>query len=185
MPKVRSWWRLKKVRHRDAMIVSVISSAFLLSGEFASQYGIPWLFSSYLAPVETQPLLFLLNGALVVLAYTTYFGGIFVLLGGLHFSWGRVDRGRFLVSLGVGISFLSLLKSFAIATLNTGTPLTFFFGYTGLVGIGLFLGFASHVLMGEYALMLKKHAKSAWRQWRRSRRPSPARRGGKGSANGR
>lgn len=185
MPKVRSWWSLKKVCHRDAVILSVVSSACLLSGEFASQTGIPWLYNTYLARVADQPPLFVLYTALVVLAYTTYFGGIFVILGGLHFSWGRVDRGRFLVSLGVGVSFLGLLKQFALAMLNTGTPLTFFVGFTGLIGIGLLIGFASHLLMGEYALMLKKHAKSAWRQWRRSRRPRPARRRARGSATGR
>jgi hypothetical protein len=183
MATVRSWWRLKKVRHRDAVILSVGSSASLLSGELANQAGIPWLYSTYLAPVDGQPLLFALNSVLVVLAYTTYFGGIFVLLGGLHFSWGRIDRGRFLVSLGVGISFVGLLKQFALAVLMTGTPFTFFLGFSGLIGIGLLLGFASHLLMGEYALMLKKHAKSAWRQWRRSRRP--ARRRARSSANAR
>ena len=185
MPTVRSWWRLKKVRHRDAVLLSVTSSSCLLAGELSSQTGIPLLYNQYLAGVRDQPLLFALNSVLVLLAYTTYFGGIFVLLGGLHFSWGRVDRGRFLVSLGVGISFLSLLKQFALATLLTGTPVTFFLGFSGLIGIGLLLGFVSHTLMGEYALMLKKHAKSAWRQWRRHRRPAPPRRRPRSSANGR
>jgi hypothetical protein len=185
MPQVRSWWRLKKVRHRDAVILSIASSSCLLAGELASQTGIPYLYNQYLAGVRDQPLLFTVNSVLVVLAYTTYFGGIFVLLGGLHFSWGRVDRGRFLMSLGVGLSFLGLMKQFALAILNTGTPLTFFLGFSGLIGIGLLLGFVSHVLMGEYALMLKKHAKSAWRQWRRSRRPRPGRRRARNSANGR
>ncbi len=163
---------MKQIRHRDAVILSVVSSACLLSGELANEQGIPWLYSSYLAPVQGEPVLFAVRTALVVLAYTTYFGGIFVLLGGLHFSWGRIDRGRFLVSLGVGISLIGLVKLFALAMLTTGTPVTFFLGFTGVIGIGLLLGFVSHVLMGEYALMLKKHAKTVWRRWRRSRRPS-------------
>ncbi len=185
MAKVQSWWRLKKVFHRDAVILSVASSSCLLAGEFVSQTGIPSLYVQYLAPVQEQPLLFLLYGTLVVLAYTTVFGGAFVLLGGLHFSWGRVDRGRFLVSFGVGLSVLGLSKSLALATLTTGTPLSYFLSNVPLVTIGLFLGFASHLLMGEYALMLKKHAKSAWRRWRRARRPAPPRRRTRGATNGR
>ncbi len=190
MAKVRSWWRLKRMYHRDAVILSVASSACLLAGEFASQLGspspgIPWLYNQYLAPVQGQPFLFVLYGALVVMAYTTTFGGILVLLGGLHFSWGRVDRGRFLVSLGVGLSALSILRGLAVATLSTGTPVSYFLSYPFLVLIGLLLGFVSHTLMGEYALMLKKHAKSAWRQWRRHRRPAPPRRRPRSSANGR
>ncbi len=193
MARVKSWWRLKKVRHRDAVILSVVSSACLLAGEFSSQIGyptspvpgIPWLYNQYLAPVQNQPLLFALYGALVVLAFTTTFGGVLVLLGGIHFSWGRVDRGRFLVSLGVGLSALGIMRSMAFATLNTGTPVSFFLSYTPLVLIGLLVGFVSHILMGEYALMLKKHAKSAWRRWRRLRRPQPARRRGRGATNGR
>ncbi len=193
MARVKSWWRLKKVRHRDAVILSVVSSACLLAGEFSSQIGyptspvpgIPWLYNQYLAPVQGQPLLFALYGALVVLAFTTTFGGVLVLLGGIHFSWGRVDRGRFLVSLGVGLSALGIMRAMAFATLNTGTPVSFFLSYTPLVLIGLLIGFVSHLLMGEYALMLKKHAKSAWRRWRRVRRPQPARRRGRGATNGR
>ncbi len=193
MARVKSWWRLKKVRHRDAVILSVVSSACLLAGEFSSQIGyptspvpgIPWLYNQYLAPVQGQPLLFALYGALVVLAFTTTFGGVLVLLGGIHFSWGRVDRGRFLVSLGVGLSALGIMRAMAFATLNTGTPVSFFLSYTPLVLIGLLIGFVSHLLMGEYALMLKKHAKSAWRRWRRLRHPQPARRRGRGATNGR
>ncbi len=193
MARVKSWWRLKKVRHRDAVILSVVSSACLLAGEFSSQIGyptspvpgIPWLYNQYLAPVQNQPLLFALYGALVVLTFTTTFGGVLVLLGGIHFSWGRVDRGRFLVSLGVGLSALGIMRALAFATLSTGTPMSFFLSYTPLVLIGLLIGFVSHILMGEYALMLKKHAKSAWRRWRRLRRPQPARRRGRGATNGR
>lgn len=186
MAKVRSWWRLKKIYHRDAVILSVISASCLIAGELASQSGIPYLYSVYLAPVQNQPVVFLVYVALVVLAFTTYFGGIFVLLGGLHFSWGRVGRGRFFISLGVGLSFLGLARLFALAVLQTGSPLSFFFSYTPLVGVGLITGFVSHTLMGEYTLMLKKHAKSAWRRWRRvARRPRPARRRSRGATNGR
>ena len=107
---------------------------------------------------------------LVILGFTTYFGGIFVLLGGLHFSWGRVGRGRFLVGLGVGVSMLGLMSRLARSVLENSLdeiiPLT-----TSLTGIGILLGIGSHSLMGQYALMLKKHARRVWRRWRKARDP--------------
>lgn len=170
MAKPRSWWMLKKIRHRDAVALSVLSSSFLLAGEVSNQH-IENLYTDYLAVHLQDPALFLLYVVLVVLAYTTYFGGILVLLGGIHFSWGRVSRGRFLLSLGVGLSFLALLKQFALATLQ-GSPFAVLLLFTtSLTGVGLLFGLASHMLMGEYALMLKKHAKTMWRRWRKARRP--------------
>ncbi len=175
MARLKSWWRLKQVRHRDAVILSVMSSAFLLAGQVPLQED---LYATYLAPVVQQPLLFLANAVLLILAYTTYFGGILVLMGGVNFLWNRVARGRFLVSLGVGVSFLLLLKQIALAILLTGSPLAAFLVFTtGLAGIGMLLGFASYTLMVEYALMLKKHARRVWRRWRKARRP--ARRNGR------
>ncbi len=183
MARVKSWWRLKKIYHRDAVVLSVLSSSLLLAGQI---YNTELLYNQYLASVVGEPLLFLLNTILLVLAYMSYFGGILVLMGGVNFLWGYASRGRFLLSLGVGLSLLSLLKSLALAVLATGSPLaavTFF--TTSLVGLGLITGFASYALMHEYALMLKKHARSMWRQWRRSRRPRPARRRTRGSSAGR
>lgn len=183
MPRVKSWWRLKKIYHRDAVILSSLSSALLLAGQV---YNTQNLYNEYLAAVVGEPLLFLLNTILLVLAYMSYFGGILVLMGGINFLWGYVSRGRFLLSLGVGLSLLSLLKQIAIAILTTGSPLaavTFF--TTSLVGLGLITGFASYAIMHEYALMLKKHARSMWRQWRRARRPKPVRRRTRTSAAGR
>ncbi|MEK6987923.1 MAG: hypothetical protein AABX97_07500 [Candidatus Thermoplasmatota archaeon] len=172
MAKARSWWKMKQVSHRDAVILSVLSSSCLLAGEVADQH-ILQLYQEYLVGVSDNPALFLWNLALVLLAYTTYFGGIMVLLGGIHFSWGRVDRGRFLVSFGIGISFLGLLKQLASSILVQGTPMSVILSLTAsLTGLGILLGFFSHLLMGGYALMLKKHARSMWRRWRRSRRPS-------------
>ncbi len=153
-------------------MLSVLSAACLLAGEVADQH-ILLIYQDYLSPYTTEPALFLSNLVLVIFAYTTYFGGILVLLGGIHFSWGRVDRGRFLVSFGIGISFLGLLKQVATAILVQGTPTNVFLSLTAsLTGLGILLGFMSHILMGEYALMLKKHAKTMWRRWRRSRRSS-------------
>ena len=171
MARGRSWWRTKQIRHRDAVIVSVVSSACLLAGEVANQ-DIVRIYEAYLAPNLGSPGLLILYAALSVLAFTNYFGGIFVLLGGLHFSWGRTDRGRFLVGLGIGVSVLGLASRLARATLATGTPLGEILQLTTpLTGAGILFGLGAHVLMGEYALMLKKHARSAWRRWRRTRRP--------------
>lgn len=172
MGRSRSWWRLRQIRHRDAVMLSVLASACLLAGEVSDQH-ILQIYQNYLVRYASDPALFLWNLLLVIFAYTTYFGGILVLLGGIHFSWGRVERGRFLVSFGIGISFLGLLKQLATAMLVQGTPTTVFLSLTAsLTGLGILLGFFSHLVMGEYALMLKKHARDAWRRWRRARRPS-------------
>lgn len=182
MARVKSWWRKKKIRHRDAVALSVLSSSFLLAGQLPVQEGI---YDQYLLPVSQQPLLFVVNGLLVALAFTSYFAGILVLVGGINFLWGKIGRGRFLVSLGVGLTTLALLKQFALATLVTGSPLAVIVYFaTTLTGIGLIVGFASYALMHEYALMLKKHAKSMFRQWR-TRRVKPSRRRPRGSAAGR
>jgi hypothetical protein len=180
--KPRSWWRMRQVRHRDAVALSVISAACLLAGETASQ-DIQTLYLQYLAPVESNPAVFLYNLVLVILAFTTTFGGILVLLGGLHFSWGRVGRGRFLVGLGIGLSALSFSSRVAYSLLTTGNPVAAAFpGKDGLTAVGIVVGVVSHTLMGQYALMLKKHAKRVWRRWRKAKtappppapRPSPA-----------
>ncbi len=183
MARVKSWWRLKKIYHRDAVVLSSLSSALLLAGQI---YNTQALYTEYLSSVVGEPLLFLLNTVLLVLAYMSYFGGILVLMGGVNFLWGYVSRGRFLLSLGVGLSLLSLLKQLALAVLATGSPLAAVAYFTtSLVGLGLITGFVSYALMHEYALLLKKHARSMWRQWRRARRPRPARRRARGSSAGR
>jgi hypothetical protein len=166
MAKVKSWWRLKQVRHRDAVVLSVLSASLLLAGDFTA---IQALYVSYLAPVSGQPVRFGINLLLTVLAYTTTFGGVLVLLGGLYFSWGRIGRGRFLMSLGIGLSLLGLARQSALYIL-VNNPVALFQAYTGLAGIGLLIGVGSYTLMGEYALMLKKHAKRIYRRWRRARR---------------
>ncbi len=183
MPKVKSWWRLKKVRHRDAVALSCLSSAFLLAGQLPTERQ---LYQQYLLPLSGDPLLFLYNLLLLILAYLSVFGGILVLLGGVNFLWGYVGRGRFLLSLGVGLSLISLLRQIALAVLTTGSPLAAVAYFTtSLVGLGLITGFASYAVMHEYALMLKKHARNMWRQWRRARRPRPTRRRVRGSTAGR
>ncbi len=183
MARVRSWWRRKKIYHRDAVILASLSSALLLAGQVPVQET---LYAQYLLPVAGEPLVFLFNSVLIVLAYMSYFAGFLVLIGGVNFLWGLVGRGRFLLSLGVGLSLITLLKQLSLAILTTGSPLaaiTYF--TTSLVGLGLLSGFASYALMHEYALMLKKHARNMWRQWRQARRPRPVRRKSRSSAAGR
>ena len=183
MPRLKSWWRTKRICHRDAVVLASLSSALLLVGQIPYQQK---LYQEYLRPIAGDPLAVFFNVVLLFLAYMSYFAGILVLVGGVNFLWGRVNRGRFLLSLGVGLSLIGLLNRLALSVLTTGSPLAAVeYFTTSLVGLGLLTGFASYALMHEYALMLKKHAKSMWRQWRRSRRPKPVRRRSRGSAAGR
>lgn len=186
MPRAKTWWRRKKVYHRDAVILSSASSACLLAGELVFQGGLPMVYNTYLAPVENQPLLFVINLLLAILAYTTVFGGILVLLGGINFLWGKSGRGKFLLGLGVGFGAIGLARLAAYYTLTLGSPLILFSVETSsLVGFGILFGVASDIMMGEYALMMKKHARSMWRQWRQTKRPSPVRRKTRNSTNAR
>jgi hypothetical protein len=181
MKREPSWWRLHQVRHRDAVVLALISAACLLASEIAES-AIPNLYELYIARYLNRPPILVLVIVLLILGFTTYFGGIFVLLGGIHFSWGRVGRGRFLVGLGLGVGLLGLVSRLAKAILSIGESTGEPFGdpvvalftvsttVTGLLGI--LFGIASHTLMGRYALMLKKHAKRALRRWRKARRPT-------------
>src|SRR2546427_114353 len=109
--KPRSWWRMRQIRHRDAVALAVLSAAFLLAGELVNQ-DIPSVYEKYILQSGALNNLgfLILIVALIILGFTTYFGGVFVLLGGLHFSWGRVGRGSFLVGLGIGVSLTRLFR---------------------------------------------------------------------------
>jgi hypothetical protein len=185
MAKEKSWWRLRQIRHRDAVILAILAASFLLGGQLTDNVtgctsppcSIGGIYQDYIVPYLNNPPVLILLIALALLGFTTYFGGIFVLLGGLHFSWGRIGRGRFLMGLGLGVSVLGLIGRLSRMILTTGKP----FGdpfhalqavVAGLSGLGILLGIGSHTLMGEYALMLKKHAKRVLRRWRKSRRPT-------------
>ena len=172
MAKARSPWRMRQIKHRDAVGLSIVSASCLLAGEFSNR-DIVSLYQRYIIERGTldNPALLVPILALIVLGFTTYFGGIFVLFGGLHFSWGRVGRGRFFVGLGIGVSLLGLISRVSRALLEESVaellPYT-----SSLTGVGILLGVSSHSLMGQYALLLKKHAARVWRRWRKSRRPS-------------
>ncbi len=167
----RSWWRMRRIKHRDTVVLAVLAASFLLAGELVNN-DIPALYDRYIlsSGALSNAALLVFIVALVILGFTTYFGGIFVLLGGMHFSWGRVGRGRFLVGLGIGVSLLGFIGRLARATLDASPVLELITIASSLTGLGLLFGLASHSLMSQYALMLKKHAKSVFRRWRRTRR---------------
>src|SRR3989449_9967187 len=120
--KPRSWWRMRQIRHRDAVALAVLSAAFLLAGELVNQ-DIPSVYEKYiLQSGALNNLGFLkLIMALIILSLTSYFSVVFVLLGGLHFSWGRGGRGRFLVGLWIGDSLICLVTRIFQSLLRTGT----------------------------------------------------------------
>ena len=171
MAAEKSWWRARRIKHRDTVVLAVLAAAFLLAGELVNN-DIPRLYQKYILEpgVASNAALLIVIVALVILGFTTYFGGIFVLLGGMHFSWGRVGRGRFLVGLGIGVSLLGFVGRMARATLDASPVVELITIASSLTGLGLLFGLASHSLMSQYALMLKKHAKTVLRRWRRTRR---------------
>ena len=182
MPRAKPWWKERRVKHRDAVVLCVLSASMLLAGEFAGPANPAFreIYDLYIAPVLDRPALLILNTLLAVLAFTTAFGAFLVLVGGWYFMRGRIPRGRFLVGFGVGLTSLGLLNRLAYATLVFGTPLTFLVPLAmTFTGIGILVGVAAHALMGQYALFLKRHANQAWRRWRRSRRGSPRRGNGR------
>jgi len=172
MARARSWWRMRRIKHRDAVALSVLSASFLLAGELANPVLLG-IYERYLVPVLDRPALLALYTVLALFAFTTAFGVVLVLVGGWYFLQGRIPRGRFVLGLGVGLTSLSLLSRLAYHTLVTGSPVPFLlFLTTSFTGIGVLFGVAAHTLMGRYALFVKKRARDAWRRWRRSRRPS-------------
>jgi heme A synthase len=183
--KDKSWWRLRQIRHRDAVLLAILAASFLLGGQLTDNVtactsppcSLTGIYQDFIVPYLNNPPVLVVLIALALLGFTTYFGGIFVLLGGLHFSWGRIGRGRFLMGLGLGVSVLGLIGRLSRMILTSGKPFgdpfrALLLVVAGLSGLGILLGIASHALMGEYALMLKKHAKRVLRRWRKSRRPA-------------
>lgn len=171
MVRERSWWERKRIKHRDAVILCVLSASFLFAGELTVPV-LQEVFVQYLLPVASDPLLLALRALLATFAFTTAFGAMLVLAGGWYFMQGRIGRGRFLVGFGIGLTSLSLVSKLAYATLVYGTPLAFLVPLaTSLTGIGMLFGVAAHTAMSQYALLVKKRATRLWRRWRRSRRP--------------
>jgi hypothetical protein len=158
------------VKHRDGVVLCVLSSALLFAGELTTSV-LGTIYGQYLEPEIDNPPVFAFRVVLAIFAFTTAFGAILVLAGGWYFLVGRVSRGRFLVGFGVGFTALSILSKVAYAILVSGTPLAFFLPLaTTLSGLGVLVGAAAHIVMGKYALALKKHARAVWRRWRRANR---------------
>lgn len=179
MPRAKPWWKERRIRHRDAVTLCVVSAAMLLAGELAgpANPALREIYALYIAPFLDRPALLVMNVILAVFAFTTAFGAVLVLLGGWYFMRGRIPRGRFLVGFGIGLTSLGLLNRLAYATLVFGTPLAFLVPLAmTFTGVGILVGVLAHAVMGQYALFLKRHANQAWRRWRRGhrakRRPS-------------
>jgi len=173
MATEKTWWRMRRVKHRDGVALCVLSSALLLAGELTTTEvgSLRWIYGQYLSTSVANPPLFVFQAVLALFAFTTAFGAILVSLGGWYFLIGRVGRGRFFVGFGVGFTSLTILSKIAYSMLVTGNPVTYFIPLaTTLTGLGVLCGAAGHIVMGQYALLLKKHAKRVWRRWRRSRR---------------
>jgi len=169
MARTASRWKRRRLKHRDAVVLCVLSASFLFAGELANPV-LQAIVAEYVVPYVDRPAVLVLNTILVGIAFTTAFGAVLVLLGGWYFMQGRIARGRFLVGLGVGLTSLSLASRIAYATLVSGSPLAFLGPLTtSPAGIGILLGVAAHTVMGQYALLLKKHGRAAWRRWRRAR----------------
>ncbi len=167
---------MRRIKHRDAVGLSVLAASFLLAGELTVPV-LAEIYAKYLLPVEGNPALLALRFLLAAFAFTTALGAILVLLGGWYFMQGRIPRGRFLVGLGVGLTSLTLASKLAYATLVYGTPLAYLVPLaTSLTGIGMMFGLAAHTSMGRYALFMKKRMQAAWRRWKRARHPRTVRR---------
>jgi hypothetical protein len=167
MADSRPWWR-KRVKHRDAVALCVLSSSFLMAGELMVPV-LQQVYLQYLEPVLGDPLLLTFRGLLVVFAFTTSLGAVLVLIGGWYFMQGRIPRGRFLVGFGVGLTSLSLANKLSFYTLAYGTPLAFLVPLaTSLTGVGILFGFTAHLLMGRYGQIMRKRVISALRLWRQT-----------------
>lgn len=161
---------MRRIKHRDAVTLCVLSASCLLAGELTTPI-LGQIYVQYLAPYLGSPAVFAVRALLAVFAFTTAFGAVLVLSGGWYFLQGRIGSGRMLVGLGVGLTSVSFASKLAYAVLVYDTPLRFLLPLaTTLAGMGILFGFAAHVVMGQYALLLKKRARIVFRRWRRTHR---------------
>ena len=162
MANAPSWWQKGRVPHRDAVVLCVVSSAFLFAGEFSAPL-LREIYGRYLEPVQGNLMLFVARAFLALFAFTTAFGAFLVLLSGWYFLRDHTGAGRFLLGFGIGLTSLTLASRLAYASLVYGTPLAFLVPLaTSLTGVGILFGLAAHVFMGRHVMGLKK----AWRRWR-------------------
>src|SRR5947209_18118590 len=66
MKKEPSWWRLRQIRHRDAVIMSALSSACLLAGALvdSTAINITTVYRDFIAPSLDNPPVLLAAAAL-------------------------------------------------------------------------------------------------------------------------
>src|SRR3972149_855729 len=132
MAGARRWWRKRRAKNRDAVVLCVLSAGFLLAGELLVPV-LQEVYSLYIEPVLGDPLL--------LFAFTTSLGAFLVMTGGWYFIRHLVPRGRFLVGLGVGLTSLSLVNKLSYYTLVYGTPPGFLVPLaTSLTGLGILFG---------------------------------------------
>src|SRR2546422_11110122 len=151
MATEKTWWRMRRVKHRDGVALCILSSALLLAGELTTTEvgSLRWIYGQYLSTSVANPPLFVFQAVLAVFAFTTAFGAILVSLGGWFFLVGRVGRGRFFVGFGVGVTSLTILSKVAYSMLVTGNPVTYFIPLaTTLIGPGVLCGAAGAGRMG-------------------------------------
>src|SRR2546426_79380 len=105
MATEKTWWRMRRVKHRDGVALCVLSSALLLAGELTTTEvgSLRWIYGQYLSTSVANPPLFVFQAVLALFAFTTAFGAILVSLGGWYFLIGRVGRGRFFVGFGAPV----------------------------------------------------------------------------------
>ena len=172
MVGARRWWRKRRAKNRDAVVLCVLSASFLLAGELLVPV-LQEVYSLYIEPVLGDPLLLTVRALLVLFAFTTSLGAFLVMTGGWYFIRHVVPRGRFLVGLGVGLTSLSLVNKLSYYTLVYGTPLAYLLPLaTSLTGVGIVFGFTAHVLMGRFGQVVRRRVISAWRERRRARKGS-------------
>jgi len=102
MVGARRWWRKRRAKNRDAVVLCVLSAGFLLAGELLVPV-LQEVYSLYIEPVLGDPLLLTVRALLVLFAFTTSLGAFLVMTGGWYFIRHVVQRGRFLVGLGVAL----------------------------------------------------------------------------------
>src|SRR2546426_7022860 len=90
MATEKTWWRMRRVKHRDGVALCILSSALLLAGELTTTEvgSLRWIYGQYLSTSVANPPLFVFQAVLAVFAFTTAFGAILVSLGGGVFFFG-------------------------------------------------------------------------------------------------
>src|SRR2546421_9666349 len=79
MKKDKSWWRLRQVRHRDAVILSLVSAACLLAAELTETANsclsppcsVSAIYHDFIVPYLDNPPIVLVLITLTLLGFTT------------------------------------------------------------------------------------------------------------------